>query len=206
MRIIAGKYKGRRIAFPEHIRPTQDKVRQAIFDTLGQDFKGLAVLDLFAGSGALGLEALSRGARNVVFVDIERKCNLLIKSNLEGLGALGAPGQEVEVYRQDAFRAVAIAAKRKRRFDVIFADPPYHKELAKKLLKTGGLSDILAIRGFVVVEHALTDGLDLEPEVGAFELYKQVGYGKVLVSYFVPPKGKSNVPKSHISRNIRPGY
>jgi len=184
MRIIAGKYKGRKIAFPDHIRPTQDKVRQAIFDTLGQDFKGASVLDLFAGSGALGIEALSRGAGRVVFVDIERKCNFLIKSNLDGLGLSRGPGCEIENYRQDAFKAVAIAAKRKRRFDIIFADPPYHKSLAKKLLKTPSLSDILSPHGFFVVEHARTDVLDFEPQVGAFELYKQADYGKIRVSFF----------------------
>lgn len=183
MRIIAGRYKGRKIGFPEHIRPTQDKVRQAIFDTLGQDFTGRVVLDLFAGSGALGLEALSRGAKNVVFVDIEMRCNVFIDSNLENIGLLSSDGLAVEHYRQDAFRAIAIARKRKRRFDVIFADPPYHKDLAKKLLKTEGLSDILTPRGFLVIEHAATDELDLEPESAAFKLYKQSEYGNIKVSF-----------------------
>jgi 16S rRNA (guanine(966)-N(2))-methyltransferase RsmD len=180
MRIIAGQFKGRSIVFPEHIRPTQDKVRQAIFDTLGQDFTGLKILDLFAGSGALGLEALSRGAKGVVFVDIERKCNLLIKNNLGGLGLSPRSSEKVEVYRQDGFHAIEIALKRKRRFDVIFADPPYHKELAKKLLKTRGLDDILVPRGFLVVEHALTDEL---VKTSSFELYKQARYGKIMVTF-----------------------
>ncbi|MEK7849839.1 MAG: 16S rRNA (guanine(966)-N(2))-methyltransferase RsmD [Candidatus Omnitrophota bacterium] len=184
MRIIAGKYKGRKIGFPEHIRPTQDKVRQAIFDTLGQAFNGRVVLDLFAGSGAFGIEALSRGADNIVFVDIERKCNLLIKNNLEGFGLILRSCRNVEIYRQDAFRAIAIAAKKKRKFDVIFADPPYHKGLAKKLLKTPLLGDILTTHGFLVVEHAATDEIDLKSGVAAFELYKQAEYGKIKVSYF----------------------
>ena len=185
MRIIAGKYKGRKIGFPEHIRPTQDKVRQAIFDTLGQDFKGRAVLDLFAGSGAFGLEALSRGAEKVVFVDIEGKCNFLINNNLESLGFALRSCQNVELYRQDAFRAIAIAAKKKRKFDVIFADPPYHKGLAKKLLKTPCLGDILTTHGFLVVEHAATDEIDIGSGVAAFELYKQVTYGKIKVTFLV---------------------
>lgn len=185
MRIIAGKYKGRKIAFPDHIRPTQDGVRQAIFDTLGQAFNGMVVLDLFAGSGAFGLEALSRGAENIVFVDIERKCNLLIKNNLEGLGLVLRSCRKVEIYRQDAFRAIAIATKKKRKFDVIFADPPYHKGLAKKLLKTPSLGDILTTHGFLVVEHAATDEINFESGVAAFELYKQAEYGKIRVSFFV---------------------
>jgi 16S rRNA (guanine966-N2)-methyltransferase len=190
MRIIAGKYKGRQICFPGHIRPTQDKVRQAIFDTLGQDFKGYSVLDLFAGSGALGIEALSRGARNVVFVDIERKCNLLIKNNLKGLGISDQTIQGAEYYRQDAFRAVAIALKRKRRFNMIFADPPYHKDLAKKLLKTPALGDILTPHGFLVIEHARSDELDFEPQTSAFKLYKEADYGTTRVSYFVKKNRK----------------
>ena len=185
MRIIAGKYKGRKIGFPEHIRPTQDKVRQAIFDTLGQAFKGMVVLDLFAGSGAFGIEALSRGAKNIVFVDIERKCNLLIKNNLEGLGLVLRSCRNVEIYRQDAFRAIAIAAKKKRKFDVIFVDPPYHKGLAKKLLKTPFLGDILTAHGFLVVEHAATDDIDLGSGVAAFELYKQATYGKITVTFLM---------------------
>ena len=184
MRIIAGQFKGRKIDFPEHIRPTQDKVREAIFNTLGQDFKGRIVLDLFAGSGAMGLEALSRGAKNVVFVDIERKCNLLIKSNLEDFGELLKRTQVVEIYRQDGFHAVTIAAKRKRRFDVVFADPPYHKGLAKKLLKTPDLDDIVAPYSFLVVEHAVTDSLDFDPKDSAFKLYKESEYGKIKVTYF----------------------
>ncbi|OIO35781.1 MAG: 16S rRNA (guanine(966)-N(2))-methyltransferase RsmD [Candidatus Omnitrophica bacterium CG1_02_44_16] len=185
MRIIAGKYKGRRIAFPEHIRPTQDKVRQAIFDTLGQVFNGRVILDLFAGSGAFGIEALSRGAEKVVFVDIERKCNLLIKNNLEGPGLALGHCRKVEIYRQDAFRAIVIAVKKKRKFDVIFADPPYHKGLAKKLLKTSCLGDILTTHGFLVVEHAATDEIDLGSGVAAFELYKQANYGKIAVTFLM---------------------
>ncbi len=185
MRIITGKYKGRKIAFPEHIRPTQDKVRQAVFNTLGQDFRGLSVLDLFAGSGAFGLEALSLGAKNVVFVDIERKCNSLIEKNLKTIGIEPGPSSSVEVYRQDAFRSISVAQKRGRLFHVIFADPPYHKELAKNLLKTEGLSDILAPHGFLVVEHARSDELDLGPEMSAFELYKQADYGKITVTFLI---------------------
>ena len=170
--------------FPEHIRPTQDKVRQAIFDTLGQDMRAKTVLDLFSGSGALGIEALSRGAENVVFVDIERRCNLLLKNNLENLKLSSGDWEKIEIYRQDGLHAVTIAAKRKRRFDVIFADPPYHKDLAKKLLKTLSLGDIVAPHGFLVIEHARSEGLDFEPEKSAFKLYKEADYGKVRVSFF----------------------
>ncbi len=184
MRIVSGKYKGRKINFSEHIRPTQDKVRQAIFNTLGQDFKGLKVLDLFAGSGAMGLEALSRGAKTVVFVDIERKCNLLINNNLEDLKLFKDVAIQVENYRQDAFYAIEIASKRGRKFDVIFADPPYGKDLTKKLLKTQGLSDILPPRGLLVVEHSLHDVLDFEPKVSNLKLLKEARYGKIQVSYF----------------------
>jgi 16S rRNA (guanine(966)-N(2))-methyltransferase RsmD len=183
MRIIAGIYKGRKIEFPPHIRPTQDKVRQAIFNTLGQDFEGLSVLDLFAGSGAMGLEALSRGAKRVVFVDIERKCNFLIGRNLENLGISGKSSVQIENYRQDVFRAIEIASKRELSFDVVFADPPYGKDLAKKLLKTGALSDILPPHGLLVVEHSFQDALDFDSSASSLEFFRESRYGKIKVAY-----------------------
>jgi len=183
MRITSGLFKGRNIEFPSHIRPTQDKVRQAIFNTLGQDLTGLSIFDLFAGSGAMGLEALSRGAASVVFVDIERKCNSFIDKNLRNFGLTGSFKSKAENYRQDVFSAIDIALKRGLIFNVVFADPPYNKDLAKKLLNTGGLSDILAPHGLLVVEHSSKDDLDFKPECG-LSLIKEAKYGKIKVSYF----------------------
>jgi 16S rRNA (guanine966-N2)-methyltransferase len=117
MRVVAGEYGGRRLAAPpaRGTRPTADRVREALFSMLG-DVSGLRVLDLFAGSGALGIEALSRGAASVTFVESDARAAAVIRQNLDALGAEG------EVKRRDAM--VFLAAQRGT-FDLVLADPPY---------------------------------------------------------------------------------
>jgi len=182
VRIIAGKYKGRRISFPAHIRPTQDKVRQAIFDVLAGVVTKARVLELFAGSGAMGFESLSRGAASVCLIDSDRRSTNAIMRNLEVLG-LGEEGREgVRVYTNDAFRALKILEKKGEQFDLVFLDPPYHKDLAKKALKTIASSGILAPRSFVIIEHAGTDDLGDVPE--NITRFKETDYGDIKVSYF----------------------
>ena len=189
MRIIAGKYKGRQIAFPKHIRPTQDKVRQSIFDVLADAVKGSRALDIFAGSGALGLEALSRGASGVWFIDIDRKCSLIIDKNLEKLGITKIDSVDIRNFTNDAFKAIKILQKKKERFDVVFLDPPYHKGLAKKALKTLVGSGILAACGFVIVEHFRKDDLGGCPE--GLVLIREINYGDIKVSFFSATEGPS---------------
>ncbi len=135
MRIVGGKFRGRSLATPKSnsTRPTSDKVRQAIFNMLEHgdanlDFAGLRVLDLFAGTGALGLEALSRGAGFVQFIDDDHKARGLIRSNADALGAIGS----VKIWRRDAARLGDCAPM--PGFDLVFADPPYGKGLGDKAL------------------------------------------------------------------------
>jgi 16S rRNA (guanine966-N2)-methyltransferase len=117
VRIVAGAYGGRRIEAPRgrSTRPTSDRVREAVFSILGS-IEGARVLDLFAGSGALGIEALSRGAANAVFVDSDARAIAAIRRNLDGVGAEG------DVHRRDAFVWLRDADGQ---FDLVFADPPY---------------------------------------------------------------------------------
>ncbi len=131
MRVVAGAFKGRPIRAPKgtHTRPTADRVREALFSILGP-IEGLRVLDLFAGSGALGIEALSRGASSATFVDSSPRAVAAVRRNLDELGA------EAEVSRRDALRWLAAAD---RTFDLVFADPPY--DLAARV--TGPLSELL---------------------------------------------------------------
>lgn len=188
MRIVAGRWKGLHISFPVFVRPTQDKVRQAIFNVLRDVVKGNRVLDLFAGSGAMGFEALSQGAAQAYFIDSDPRCISIIRENLgflEKEGGLDFPA--AHIYRNDAFRAVQILAKRNIVFEVIFIDPPYHKGLAKKALKSIALGGILTPLGFAVVEHAKTDVLD-----GVQEGYipvKTLTYGDICVSVFQKRSG-----------------
>ncbi len=179
MRIIAGQYKGRKIDFPKHIRPTQDKVRESVFNCLSGVVEGASVLDLFAGSGAFGLEALSRGASGACFIDHDKKCTYTIHRNLEKLNIAGA---DVEVFTQDAERSLKILSRRGKVFDLVFLDPPYHKELAKKALKTLLGSGILHPRSFAVVESSKMDDLGLPLE--GFVLLKELVYGNIKVCVF----------------------
>ena len=117
MRVVAGAFKGRRLQAPrgQRTRPTADRVREAVFSILG-DVSGAEVLDLYAGSGALGIEALSRGAASAVFVERDARAVAAVRRNLEAVGA------EAEVRRQDALRFLAA---RSGAFDLVFVDPPY---------------------------------------------------------------------------------
>jgi 16S rRNA (guanine966-N2)-methyltransferase len=148
MRIIAGSRKGARIFAPRGAatRPTSDRVREAAFNLIGP-LEGARVLDLYAGSGAMGLEALSRGAARVVFVETDRRALEAIDRNLEKLGLAGA-----EVVREDASRRLAADARGGRRYDLVLVDPPYHM-LAQALASLARhVPAVLSAGGLVVVE------------------------------------------------------
>mgnify|MGYP001947353973 CR=1 FL=1 len=157
MRIIAGKWKGHPVkAVPSNkTRPTGDKIREAIFQMIGPYFEGGNCLDLFAGSGALGLEALSRGMEKAILVDIQKNAVETIHHNINRLHA-----EEItEVYRNDAFRALKALRKRELKFDLIFLDPPYHKVSYEKLLEAVVSSDIIKQDTYIVCEHDAENNL-----------------------------------------------
>ncbi len=145
MRITTGEYRGRTIRMPAGIRPTQDKVRKALFDILG-DIEGLSFLELFAGSGAIGFEAVSRGVKDLTLVEYGRDCLLAIKNNIESLKV-----KACGVYPIEAEKAIKVLHKEARLFDIIFLDPPYYKALSKKTLQTLSAYDILTKDGFIIV-------------------------------------------------------
>ncbi|MCX5667562.1 MAG: 16S rRNA (guanine(966)-N(2))-methyltransferase RsmD [Candidatus Omnitrophica bacterium] len=162
MRIIGGEYKSRSIAMPSgvHMRPTQDKVREALFNILG-DITGKKVLELFAGSGAFGIEAISRGAVSVTFVDNNFRCCQTIRSNLESLGISESKytiikGSALTI--PEKFRA---PAPEFGKFDIVFMDPPYYRNMAKKCLINVDSYDIVAPVGLVMVEHFKKDALEV---------------------------------------------
>jgi 16S rRNA (guanine966-N2)-methyltransferase len=148
VRVIAGSHRGQRLAAPrgDRTRPTGDRVRESIFNLVGP-VDGAAVLDLFAGSGALGIEALSRGARSCVFVDDDAAAIRAVKGNLERLGLTGAV-----VERRDAVAALREQASRGRRVDLILCDPPYGEWPAFEEALAGLLPRVLAPDGLLVVE------------------------------------------------------
>ncbi len=148
MRIIAGTHRGRRIAAPKgvHTRPTGDRVREALFSIVGP-VEDASVLDLYAGSGALGLEALSRGARRCVFVEKDAAACRAIKANLETLGFTGAL-----VLQRDALAVVSEEASAGRRHDLVLLDPPYDEWGRLEPRLAGLLPGVVADSGLVVVE------------------------------------------------------
>ena len=144
VRIIGGEWRSRVIHFPPtaSLRPTPDRVRETLFNWLGQRLDGLACLDLFAGSGALGFEALSRGARRVVMVERDRAAARALRDNAKKLDAKGAEVVESE--------AISYLDRASGPFDVVFIDPPYASDLAHRALER--LSPCVAAGGRVYVE------------------------------------------------------
>jgi 16S rRNA (guanine(966)-N(2))-methyltransferase RsmD len=151
-RIIAGRGRGRRLKSPTGLatRPTGGRVRQTLFDILAREVPGSRFLDACAGSGGVGLEALSRGAAKVVLVDNRRAAVQAIRHNA---AALAAGGGEVEVFEQDARTALGAFADRGRRFDIVYLDPPWSSDLYEPLLAALDAGDVLAEDGLVVAEH-----------------------------------------------------
>ena len=152
--IIGGVWRRRPIAVPKvaGLRPTSQLVRKALFDILGARVQGATVLDLFAGVGALGLEALSRGATTVLFVEREPACTQSIRQTLEVFGF--PAGTTAEVLTADAFATIKRLGKGRRQFDLILLDPPYGGHEGRKALQGVASSAILSPSGLVVLEQA----------------------------------------------------
>jgi 16S rRNA (guanine966-N2)-methyltransferase len=163
MRVIAGTLGGRRLKAPRGrlTRPTSDRVREGLFATLG-DVRGASVLDLFAGTGALGIEALSRGASRAVFIERDTVAVRVLRDNLR---ALGIEPSESEVRRSDALGALRSARTRKETYDLVFIDPPYSQARDWGRELTMVLPSLLEPAARVVVEHARRAPLELEMEV-----------------------------------------
>ena len=181
MRITAGRAKGRQLAAFRglDIRPTSDLVREAIFDLIGQDFSGAKVLDLFAGTGILGIEALSRGASWGLFIDDSAKSIKLIKRNLSRCG-MDLSGITL---RWDLTKGLPWKSSLlKQRIDLVFIDPPYRKGLIPPLLQELCDRKILATPSLVVAESSKTEML---PEsVGELQIYKTKTYGETKICIF----------------------
>ncbi|MFC3040224.1 16S rRNA (guanine(966)-N(2))-methyltransferase RsmD [Virgibacillus xinjiangensis] len=173
MRVIAGEHKGRQLkaVTGKSTRPTTDKVKEAVYQIMGPFFQGGAVLDLFAGSGSLGIEALSRGMDSAVFVDKHPKAVQTIYANLKMLKL----EEQAEVFRADAYRAIQAAAKRGLEFDLILLDPPFRKVDYEKLLHEIIRLRLIAPTGIVYCEHDPADVLS-ELHTG-FTLLRQEDYG-----------------------------
>jgi len=157
---------------PAGIRPTQNVLRQAIFDLLGHDLSGLSFLELFAGSGAVSLEAISRGAEKVVMVEHNDLNAKTIQENCELLGI--DLGGDFTLVHADAFATIKQLDEQKQHFDIVFFDPPYGQKLAKKTLKLLGGRDILTPQSWVMVQYEEGESLEI-PE--NFIIHTERRYG-----------------------------
>ncbi|MBT2292568.1 16S rRNA (guanine(966)-N(2))-methyltransferase RsmD [Paenibacillus albidus] len=180
MRVVSGSAKGRPLkSVPgSGTRPTTDKVKEAIFSMIGPYFEGGAVLDLFAGTGGLGIEALSRGMERAVFVDMEPKSIETVRANLK-LARLEAGA---EVYRNDAGRALAAMEKRGRSFDLVFLDPPYRLKHGDELMQSMVDKGLLNKEAVIVLEHE--SGYKYPEEIPGFTCLRQAVYGDTTVSIY----------------------
>lgn len=168
MRIIAGNFKGRRLkSVPgTNTRPTSDKIKEAVFHMMGPFFDGGTCLDLFAGSGSLGIEALSRGIDDVTFIDQSSRAIKCINQNLEIVQSK-ANGK---VFRNDAFKAIQIMAKKGLKFDLILVDPPYDHVDVNILLTELCTYNVLLKEGMMYVEHRTNQQID---ENECFTIWQQ---------------------------------
>lgn len=176
MRIVGGKHRGRTIKGPPkkqqlNTRPTTDRVRELLFNIIAPRIRGANFLDLFAGTGAVGIEALSRGAESLTLVEKNMAMVRVIKDNLLSLG------EEAEVFPVDVYKALEALAKEGRKFEIIFADPPYHLETGQEFFQL--VEPVLSEGGLLVLEHSaeqIDQNILLEQ--------KRYVYGETIISLF----------------------
>jgi 16S rRNA (guanine966-N2)-methyltransferase len=190
MRVIAGSSKGRRLLTPRDasLRPTSDRVKESMFNILGVEVEGNTVLDLFAGTGNLGIEAVSRGAERVVFVEKDREAVKLIEKNL----SLCKMEDQSEVLHKDVGQAMGYLNRRGERFGLVLMDPPYEKGLIQRTLNQLEADKIYRGDSVLVIEHIRREPL---PDLSrSWTLIRQRKIGDTLISFLTPvTEGKNKV-------------
>jgi 16S rRNA (guanine966-N2)-methyltransferase len=179
LRIIGGHLKGKKLKsiHGKLIRPTADRTREAIFNILSNSIAKALVLDLYAGTGALGIEALSRGAERVLFVDNRNVSLSVLKQNIESCGL----GEKAGVVKWNIKQNLNCIKSVGQKFDLIFLDPPYNKNMITPSLINLYKSDALKHNSCIVIEHSVDESLPVD--LCAFQLADQRKYGKTLVSF-----------------------
>lgn len=179
MRVIAGSAKGRRLksSLKYTIRPTSDKVKETLFDILGAQVQDARFLDLFAGTGSIGIEALSRGAKHITFVEKRYFFIELIHHNLQTCGFA-----DCEIIHYDVLKIIPSLHNRQRKFSIIFIDPPYSSDLALKTLETLAAADIFDEKHFIIVEHSQKN--PLAGKIGDLYSQRVVKSGDTLLSFY----------------------
>ena len=180
MKILGGKLKGRNFYTHADIRPSQNIHRKTLFDILGQDLEGMSFLDIFAGSGSIGLEAISFGATRVGMIEKNEKVFNMLRENVL---MLTSPEEcSIDLIHADAFPAIKNLASKGEKYQIVFLDPPYKLDLAKKALKTIGTHDILTANCQLVIQH---ERREILPKTqGRFNLYREKQFGDTVLSFY----------------------
>jgi 16S rRNA (guanine(966)-N(2))-methyltransferase RsmD len=180
VRILTGAFRGRTLPFrpSPHLRPTADKVRKAVTDVFGGKLRGARVIDLFSGTGGLGLEALSQGARRVDFVEKNRRLCGALEAFLAELGA----GDRAHVFQGDVFGRLEDLARRGERYDVVLADPPYGRGHAERLLNVMKELSLVEPDGWLVLETHQRE--KLPSACGVLVERRRNVYGDTAVTYY----------------------
>jgi 16S rRNA (guanine(966)-N(2))-methyltransferase RsmD len=180
MRVIGGNARGRRLKVPkgQTTRPTAARVKEALFNILPHDLSGARVLDLFAGTGNLTIEALSRGAAAAIMVDSSFESGKVIRENLRRLHLT----DRTKIWIMPATRALRLLARHGDTFDMIFLDPPYDRQWIDRTLQIIAQEKLLRGSGMVIAEHSIRE--DVEPRYDSLALHDQRRYGGTLVSFF----------------------
>lgn len=180
MRVTGGRLRGRRLlAPPPGVRPSADRVREALFARLG-DLRGVAALDLYAGTGALGIESLSRGVASVVFVERAPRSLAILRRNLAALALV----EQARILREDVSRGVRRLGREGLRFGLVLVDPPYDSGEDERALRALVESDVLAPQGTVVVERSRRHPL---PAIAGLERIDERRYGDTVIDRFSAP-------------------
>jgi 16S rRNA (guanine(966)-N(2))-methyltransferase RsmD len=180
MRVVSGQSKGRRLLAlrGQTVRPTQAKVKEALFNILASLVAGARVLDLFAGTGGIGIEALSRGAESVDFVERHPPSRKVLEENLKRCGYQS----RARIHRLDAFRYLRQAARGVVPFDIVFVDPPYHTGILKKVLPLLSQDVIITHAGIMIIEHF--HKTELPDVLGPFHRFRAQRYGDTVLSFY----------------------
>lgn len=189
MRVVAGKAKGRRLKSlkGENTRPTSDKVKESLFSILGGLVMNAKILDLFAGTGSLGIEALSRGAEYAVFIDNDRNSVRVINENLNQCGFF----EQALVIKKDVCSALVRLSVEERGFDLVFLDPPYDTDWAEPVLDLVVEHHLLAEEALVIVESGKEN--EINPETPHLTKRREAVYGNSKLTFFdIKPEGEGD--------------
>lgn len=179
MRVIGRVYKGRKIKVPTtELRPTSDKIKKALFNIIRERISGSYFLDLYAGTGRVGLEALSHGARRVIFVESNPSYRKIIEGHISSSGL----EKKVEIVASDGVSFLEKAIKKGERFDILFLDPPYHTAEIDRILKTLSKESPLSEGGVLIAEHFKKKWLP--EEAGDLRLKKAYRYGDTVLTFY----------------------